>query len=48
VDGTTVERRESIVEEAVQAAIAQSAEVLALRDRPELGPVGAIAATLRF
>ena len=48
VDGATVERRESIVEEAVQAAIAQSAEVLALRDRPELGPMGAIAATLRF
>ncbi len=37
-----------IVEEAVRAAVGQSAEMLALRDRPDLGPLGGIAATLRF
>jgi len=48
LDGGGVERRESILGEAVQAAIGQSAELLPLRDRPELGPLGGIAATLRF
>jgi peptide subunit release factor 1 (eRF1) len=48
VDDAELEPRESIVEEAVQAAVGQSAEVLALRDRSELGPLGGIAATLRF
>jgi peptide subunit release factor 1 (eRF1) len=48
VDGSALERRDSIIEEAVQAAVGQSAEVLALRDRPELGPFGGVAATLRF
>jgi hypothetical protein len=38
----------SILEEAVPSAVSQSAEVLALRERPELGPLGGIAATLRF
>jgi peptide chain release factor subunit 1 len=48
VDGTSLERRKDVVEEAVQAAVRQSAEVLAVRDRPELGPLGGIAAILRF
>jgi peptide chain release factor subunit 1 len=48
LDGEPLQEREDIVEEAVRAALAQSAEVLALRDRPELGPVDRIAATLRF
>jgi peptide chain release factor subunit 1 len=48
VDGTALEARADIVEDAVRSAIAQDAEVLPLRDRPELGPLGGIAATLRF
>ena len=48
VDGGAVQARKSILEDAVQAALGQSAEVLALRERPELGPLGGIAATLRF
>jgi len=43
-----VQARKSILEDAVGAALGQSAEVLALRERPELGPLGGIAATLRF
>ena len=48
VDGDALQRSEDIVEEAVQSAVGQSAEVLALADRPELGPYGKIAALLRF
>jgi peptide chain release factor subunit 1 len=48
VDGEVVERRENILEDAVRAAVGQSAEILPLRERPELGPLGGIAATLRF
>jgi peptide subunit release factor 1 (eRF1) len=48
VDGTVLGRREDIVGDALLAAISQSAEVRALRDRPELGPLGGIAAILRF
>ncbi|HXB14812.1 MAG TPA: Vms1/Ankzf1 family peptidyl-tRNA hydrolase [Solirubrobacteraceae bacterium] len=47
-DGTATEPRESIVDDAVRAAVDESAEILALRERPELGPLGGIAATLRF
>jgi peptide subunit release factor 1 (eRF1) len=47
-DGTATEPRESIVDDAVRAAVAESAEILALHDRPDLGPLGGIAATLRF
>jgi len=47
-DGTDLERRESILEDAVQSAVTQSAEVLPLSDRPELRPFEGIAATLRF
>ncbi len=48
VDGTALEARANILEDAVRSAIGQSAEILPLRDRPELGPLGGIAATPRF
>ncbi len=48
VDGGDVEIREDVVEDGVHMAIEQSAEVLVLEDRPDLGPLGGIAATLRF
>ena len=48
LDGEPLQQRPDIVEEAVRAAVAQSAEVLTLHDRPDLGPLGRIAATLRF
>jgi peptide chain release factor subunit 1 len=47
-DGGPLERRASILEDAVHSAINQSAEVLPLRDRPDLRPFEGIAATLRF
>jgi hypothetical protein len=43
-----LEPRASIVADAVREAINQSAEVLALRERPEHGPLGGIAVSLRF
>jgi peptide chain release factor subunit 1 len=46
-DGTNLERRDDVLEEAIEAAIAQDAEVLPL-DGPDLGPLGGIAALLRF
>jgi len=48
LDGTALEARPDILEDAVQAAVSQSAEILPLRDRPELGPLGGVAALLRF
>jgi peptide subunit release factor 1 (eRF1) len=48
VDGTPLEQRQDIIEDALLAAAQQSAEVLALHDRPDLAPLGGIAATLRF
>lgn len=47
-DGATLEPVRDIVEAAVERAIAQSATVHVLEDRPELGPHGGIAALLRF
>jgi peptide chain release factor subunit 1 len=47
-DGGEVKQRANILEDAVQAAITQDAEVLALNDRPDLRPLGGIAGTLRF
>lgn len=47
-DGAALEARSNIIEDALRSAIGQSAEILSLRDRPELGPLGGIAATLRF
>lgn len=48
IDGAAVEAREDVVEAAVERALTQSAQVLVLRDRPELASHGHIAATLRF
>jgi len=48
LDGGQLEPRADIVEDAVRAAISQSAEVLPLRDRPEIEPLGGIAAVLRY
>ena len=48
VDGGPVERREDITEDAIEAAIAQSAEVVRIRHFDDLGPLGGIAAILRF
>jgi peptide chain release factor subunit 1 len=47
-DGTPVERRDDVVEAAIERAITQSAEIHVLRDRPELASHGHIAAILRF
>lgn len=47
-DGTALAPVRDVFEAAVEAAIAQSAEVQVLRDRPELGPYQGIAALLRF
>jgi peptide subunit release factor 1 (eRF1) len=47
-DGTPTERRENVVEAALERAIRQSANVHVIRDRPELASHGHIAAILRF
>jgi peptide subunit release factor 1 (eRF1) len=47
-DGTPVERREDIVEAAIERATTQNADVHVLRDRPELASHGHVAAILRF
>ena len=50
IDGTPVERRENILENADEAAILQDAEVLVIDpfEHPDLGPHGGIGAVLRF
>ncbi len=48
LDGGPLEPRADIVEDAIQSAVSQSAEILALHQRPELDPLGGIAATLRY
>jgi hypothetical protein len=47
-DGTKVQHREDMTEPAVESAIAQSARVVVVRHHPDLGPLGRIAAALRF
>jgi len=47
-DGSELRRRKNVVESALHLASRQSAAILPLRDRPELGPLGHIAATLHF
>ena len=47
-DGNALETRRELLDDAVRAAIEESAEVLALRDQPDLGPLGGVVATLRF
>jgi peptide subunit release factor 1 (eRF1) len=48
LDSGPLEPRPNILEDAVQSAVGQSAEILPLRDRAELDPFGGIAATLRY
>jgi peptide chain release factor subunit 1 len=48
VDGTQTDRRDNVVEPAVEAALAQSAEVIVVRHHPDLGPFEGIGAVLRF
>jgi peptide chain release factor subunit 1 len=48
VDGTQTERRDNVLETAVEAAIAQSADVIAVRHHPDLGSFDGIGAVLRF
>jgi peptide chain release factor subunit 1 len=48
VDGGPLEQRENIVENAVEAAILQSAEALAVRHHGDLARYGGIGAVLRF
>jgi peptide chain release factor subunit 1 len=47
-DGSELERIPDLAEAAVERAVRQDAEVVVLRERPELGPHGGIAAVLRF
>jgi len=47
-DGAEAVPVPDVLEFAMEAAIGQDAEVRILRDRPDLGPHGHIAATLRF
>lgn len=47
LDGTELEQRDDLLELATRAAVAQDAEVLPV-DSPDLGPLGGIAALLRF
>jgi peptide subunit release factor 1 (eRF1) len=47
-DGGEVQARHSLLEDAVQAAVTQSAEVIPVRDQPALASFDGIAATLRF
>lgn len=48
VDGTPLDQREDILEEAVQLAITQSAQVISVRHHNDLESRGSIAALLRF
>jgi len=47
-DGTPLEPRDDVVEDAVERALAQSAEVLVVRRHEDLGAAGGIGAVLRF
>jgi peptide chain release factor subunit 1 len=46
-DGARLERRDDVLEKAIEAAVAQDADVVPVTT-PDLGPVGGIAALLRF
>jgi peptide chain release factor subunit 1 len=48
VDGGPLERRDDIVENAVESAVLQSADVVFVRHHDDLGPLGGIGAVLRF
>ena len=46
--GGELQEREDVLEAAIERAVEQSAEVLVLRDQPDLGPHGGVGALLRF
>ena len=46
--GGELQEREDVLEAAIERAVEQSAEVLVLRDLPDLGPHGGVGALLRF
>jgi peptide subunit release factor 1 (eRF1) len=48
LDGSEMALRENMVDVAVGRAIEQDAEVLAVREQPDLARLGSIAAVLRF
>ena len=48
LDGSRLEQLADVLAPALRRAVAQDAEVRALTDRPNLGPIGHIAAILRF
>lgn len=48
VDSTPTDPRDNVLESAVEAAIAQSADVIVVRHHPDLGPFEGIGALLRF
>src|SRR5439155_111716 len=50
IDGTPLERRDDILENAAEAAVLQDAEVLVIDpvEHPDLGPHGGVGAVLRF
>jgi peptide subunit release factor 1 (eRF1) len=47
-EGETLQRREDVIEPAVESALEQSAEILVVRHHPDLEPLGSIGAVLRF
>jgi peptide chain release factor subunit 1 len=46
--GEELQKREDIIEPALESALEQSAEVLLVRDHPDLEPLGSIGAVLRY
>ncbi len=48
VDGEPLEPEEDVIARAAHAALAQSAEVVVVRHNADLGPLGSVAAVLRF
>ena len=48
VDDSQLERREDVLETAIEVALAQSADVAVVRRHEDLGPLGGIGAVLRF
>ena len=47
-DGAELRERDDVLEDAVERAIEQSADILVVRHFPDLGPHGGVAALLRF
>jgi peptide chain release factor subunit 1 len=47
-EGAELREREDVLEDAVERAIEQSADILVVRHSPDLGPLGGVAALLRF